>query len=267
MSSECESPSWNSPYQTEPYFQVHDSIGFRCKSIDIRGKKYYFYQHEGRMIAWELASFPSEYQSHLQISDTVHSLESVENYDQVNWDHSPSYTTVFSKPEDIALLDSEGIPISYSKRFKRSLNKSLRRDLQFRLAETDRQVTEAVSLFNGYPDRRDHHPMSFFDFIVWRYLLAGVADACVIHEPDDSRRILATAIVLKSPDQVNLRYYTAERSSSNPGHFLQHALVMHYLTQGYQVVDHSGISPPDNDEFRGITNFKLQLTQRTAVFR
>lgn len=260
---------WKSPYQNEAYFQACSLAGMDCSKLELNGRTYYFYKSGSSYVAWELPqlavqiidSFPSGYQGYLHTQ--------VGTYDSMDWSNSfPSYSTLFSLPNDVTQKDSDGLPVTYSKRFKRSLAKGITSGLVHGLAETDEQVNSAIQMFQEHEDRRDGLEVGFFHNSVWQWLLMNAADLHVIQHMNH-KALLGAAVVLKSNSQSNLRYYTSERSSINPGHFLHHNLLSYYLEKrGFKVVDQSGITSPLEPDLklRGISEFKLQTSERVSRF-
>lgn len=260
---------WNSPYQTEAYFDACQLIGFPCVKLLLNGTNYYFYQNGSNFVAWELPKTASEVVGELPANFNVYVLDEIGVYDDMDWNNRSKYSTVYSTRGDLLQKDGLGIPSSYKPRFKRSLKKSLESSLSHGIAETDNQVVQALNLFMEHPDRRDNMAFDFFQFVVWRWLLANVVDVHVVMDNSEKPQILGSAVTLKTSTQTNLRFYTSERVSNNPGHFLHHSLLSYYLEKtNLQLVDQSGITTPQEIDLglRGITEFKLQTTNKTVRF-
>ncbi len=260
---------WNSPYQQESYFQACQKAGFNCVKIEINGNYYFFYQDNGQFVGWEITPPGNGTTTQLSSDYVIYCLSNISSYELTDWEENNYYTYFIQKQQDESQTDCNGHS-PFSTRFRRSLSQSLKYQLSHNIAETDSQIIEALDQFKEYPERRGLITYDLFNYYVWQLLEQGIVDIHVVTRPQPERHICGAAIVLKSPSQVNFRYYTSDRLSGNPGHFLHFSMIDVYINNGdYNIIDLSGISSPYEMDttLKGITEFKLQTKGKVAQFK
>jgi hypothetical protein len=258
--------SWHSPYQTKAYFEACQFAGVECEQITEGKNQYFFYKQGDQYIAWELCEDPI-ISTPIPNGYGYFKLNDKQLYEDIEWVNG-SYSTLISTM-DTFRVTNDGIPKSFSPRFIRSLKKSFNAGLQHSLAETDQQVLEALQLFQNYPDRIDGQSFDHFHSFVKSLLMMDAAEINVVYMELEETDVVGSAVVLKAPSQVNMRYYSALRIPSNPGHFLHHSVIAHYINKPeIQVVDQSGVSSPNETDpkLKDISEFKLQTSQDTVQF-
>ena len=253
-------PAWQSPYQEERFFKDSEKVGFDCHEITIDGLRHFFYKSGDEYVAWEVSNYKPKTSPELPVSHIIHCLSQVDTYDNIDW-REIAYATVF-------MSGYEKGAEKYSRRFRRGLAKAQKEHVRHSIAETDQQIAEVLEKFKGYPERRGFYDYDLFRDASIQYLSSGLASVHAVYINDPEYCLLGGAVVLSSPTQVNLRFYTADRTNHNPGHFLIDSIIKHYFEdESIAVVDLSGINPPAEDlKLDGINEFKLQISKRVAGF-
>jgi len=253
-------PSWQSPYQEETFFQDSKKVGGNCREVVIEGQKYFFYEFGEEFIAWEVPSYKPKIIHELPESHSIHCLSQVDTYDRVDW-KTVAYATVFISK------DRQGTE-NYSKRFQRGLVKARGERVQHSVAETNSQIAEVLEKFKDHPAQRGFYDYDLFREATIQHLSSGLAVIHAVYINDPEYCLLGGAVVLKSPTQVNLRFYTSDRTKHHAGHFLIDSIIRHHFENNLiNIVDLSGINPPTEDgKVDGINEFKLQISKRVAGF-
>ena len=125
------------------------------------------------------------------------------------------------------------------------------------LAETDRQLQQALAQFADHPDRRDNIALPDF---TRRVKALGEAGAMLTYALLNDGEVIATTCALTSSTQANMRYYTAERTNQ-AGHLILYSVIEElFANRALDIVDLSGISPVSGDKkMNGIDEFKYQI--------
>lgn len=257
---------WNTPYQTTKYFESAKAFGL---SPDVyKGTNelpIYFYKKGGRMIAWEVSPERIPHSISLPGNWELYSLLQISDTNNFSWPpyEEPNYFTAFSTRKTLMT--------KLRNNFARNIKQAQSLGLRLEMPETTSQINQALKLFINHEGSRDG--FSYVDFNAWVKVLLD-NNAAYIHslisptyEPRYS--VVATAVILRSSTQVNLRYYSAIRKPQGIGHLLHQSLIDMYLsTQEIDIVDQSGIAHPNetNRTLLGINRFKLQTNPLIAQF-
>lgn len=247
-----ELDSWKSPYQSREYWSTLAKVGVEYDAVT---------QSDGGVLFFDLTEqIPTAWES-TRCYDTAPSISDISTVYQIckpSTDmHEDSYYTLALSSRDAR----------FNKRYQRQVRRAFANlsNPTIKLAETPRQIDEAINLFAAYPDRRDNLPLDIFERRIKALVNAGLLLAYMLDNDNES---LGASLVLRTDSQVNLRYYSATRDMS-AGHLLHFLSIEDMFTErGIETIDLSGISPSSTDKkLRGIDEFKYQIGGTPVEFR
>lgn len=268
MLNEFEQSEWISVYQQASFNNALAKLGLPNSEITTEdGKKLYFFSwdmDDPIQTAWEVSSGISLREIVIPGDRMILHLVQQGNIDEIEWDNleTNSYITPIVKGN---------VGASYSKRYRRSLKKA-DPNLRSSQAETDTQIANAINFLNGpdHPERRDHFNPLFFQSLVLALLANSVAEVHVVYNENRPDLLLGSAVVLKSPNQVNFRWYS-NKHEAGIGHFFMQRLIDTFLSkEEINVVNLSGMPQPHEQKndlsLKGIAEFKKQITDNFVIF-
>jgi hypothetical protein len=233
---------WESPYQTPAYYEGLLQAGVPMEKLETPQGVIYFDCSSAIPTAWELSATTPVDLATLKGRAAYRLCASSEQ-------RNDSYYTLA-----LGALDPR-----FSNRFMRNVKKAKAAMplASLELAETDRQLQQALAQFADHPDRRDNIAQPDF---TRRVKALGEAGAMLTYALLNDGEVIATACALTSSTQANMRYYTAERINQ-AGHLNIYRVVEElFANRALDIVDLSGISPVSGDKkMNGIDEFKYQI--------
>lgn len=259
---------WQSVYQQPSFNNAIREMGLPNSEMTTPDSQIiYFFSWEPddvKQFAWEVSPDIDVKQLALQGDRIVLHFMQSGNINDIQWDGvGPDF---YSTP-----IIRKNVGPTYTKRFKRSLQK-VSPNLKHSQAETDQQINQAIKFLNAseYPERRDHFDPHFFQALVFTLLSNSVAELHVVYDQNQSDLLLGSAVILKSPNQVNFRWYS-NNHASGIGHFFMQSMIENFLArEEISIVNLSGMPHPNEQSsdplLRGIAEFKKQITEDIIVF-
>lgn len=268
MLNKSERPEWVSAYQQASFNDALAKLGLpNSETITEDGNKLYFFSwdmDDPIQTAWEVSAAINLRNMVIPGDRMILHLVQQGNINEINWEdlETNSYVTP---------IVTRNVGAMYSKRYKRSLKKA-DPNLRSRQAETDSQIANAIDFLNqpDHPERRDHFNPHFFQSLVLALLANSVAEVHVVYSENQPDLLLGSAVILKSPNQVNFRWYS-NKHEAGIGHFFMQRLIDTFLSkEEIDVVNLSGMPQPYEQEtdssLKGIAEFKKQITDDLVVF-